>query len=219
MIKLFQVIEILSKFVYIPVVYSGKIKSFLISISGMAGPIEINPEIFIEGKVQDGYMNYKGKIFNSGEYANILQSMPISISFYLFLELILLILSCIYIKKGKSRKSGVSSFKKLVLSMQIFFIEANIIDFWFSALLNITVSPRISPHSFQSTVAFFVSSYILTSILYKYINIFLKVKQLLEKNSQSYSKGVDDFTIEIGFEGLKSSSLIRVNHIKLKMAK
>lgn len=144
MIRLFQVIEILSKFVYIPVVYSGKMESFLNSISGLTGPIEISPEIFIQEEVQDGYMNYKGKIFNFGEYANILQSMPISVSFYIFLELVLLVIFCTCKNQLKYKQSKTTKLRRLVSSLQIFFIEANIIDFWFYALLNITLFPRIS---------------------------------------------------------------------------
>lgn len=204
MIRLFQIIEILSKFIYVPVVFSGKMESFLNSISGLTGPIEISSEIFIHGKVQDGYMNYKGKIFKAGEYANILQSMPISTTFYIFLEFFLLIISWTCQKKLNSRKSRVTKLKRLVSYFQIFFIETNIIDFWFYALLNITLFPRISEQNFQNTIAFVLAIYILLSSLYKYMNSYFEMKFFLEKISHSISYSVDNFILDIGFDGLKS---------------
>ena len=84
-------IEILSKLIYLPVIFSGKVDTVLQAIAELGDPIEISPNILIDPKQEDGYMNYKGKIFQFGEYANILQSMPISTTLYMLIELILLL--------------------------------------------------------------------------------------------------------------------------------
>lgn len=93
MVKLFQIIEILAKLFFLPIIFSGKMDSILSAIAHLGDPIEVSPHILVSGELQDGYMNYKGKIFKFQEFANILQSTPFSTSFYMLSELVLLITS------------------------------------------------------------------------------------------------------------------------------
>lgn len=213
MVKIFQVIEILAKLFYLPVVFSGNMDTILSAISELGDPIEISPNILISDKLEDGYMNYKGKIFKFEEFANILQSMPISTSFYMLLELVLLIsnsMKCF--NKGKR-------VYQLVSSIRIFFIEISVIDLWFYAILNITLYPRISNKNLLSTTSFVIALYILFTTIYQYMNSFFQAKLFLERGTRQNLLGVEDHIVNISFEGLRHIQLIRISNRELKKPK
>jgi hypothetical protein len=136
---MFQIIEVLSKLLYMPVKFSGKIEGMLNNIAELSDPIDIPPELIMKGSLEDSHTNYKGKIFKFEEYGNILQSMPISTIFFILLEILSLSLRCCYKKEPSSTKTKKAL--NIVTSVQLFFLEAQVIDFWFTCLLNITIYP------------------------------------------------------------------------------
>jgi hypothetical protein len=62
-IKMFQVIEIFSKLIYLPVRFSGPLQKVLNSICGLSDPLQISPTLLIDGELDVSYNKYKGKIY------------------------------------------------------------------------------------------------------------------------------------------------------------
>jgi hypothetical protein len=71
-IKLFQIVEILSKMIFLPVVYPEKINSVLSAIADLSDPIELPSDFLIKGSLEQSHPTFKGKIFKFGEFGNIL---------------------------------------------------------------------------------------------------------------------------------------------------
>jgi hypothetical protein len=69
---MFQIIEILSKLIYLPIIFSGSLQTLLYSIAELSDPINISPNLIFEGSLESSHSSYKGKIFKFGEYGNIL---------------------------------------------------------------------------------------------------------------------------------------------------
>lgn len=101
----------------------------------------------------------------------------------------------------------------------MFFIETSIIDFWFYALLNITLYPRISNKNLINTTSFIIAIYILLTTIYKYLASFLQAKMFLEGAHQYNASGVQDFIVDISFDGLHYSQLIRISNREFKKPK
>lgn len=86
-IKLFQVIEIMSKFIYLPVWYKGLVLEVFYAFSQIGELINANPEYL--AKTEDEFHGLKARYWTKftlyGEYNNILQSQPITCLALLFL--------------------------------------------------------------------------------------------------------------------------------------
>jgi hypothetical protein len=90
-IKMIQVIEILSKLIYLPAKFSGMLQEVLYTIALLSDPIDIPPTLILKGSFKNSHSSFKGKIFKFKEYGNIFQSMPVSVLIFLTIDLILVI--------------------------------------------------------------------------------------------------------------------------------
>lgn len=198
-VKMFQIIEILAKLIYLPVKFSGKIQGMLEAIAELGDPIDIPEDIFMNGGVLESHVNFKGKIVNYEEYGNILQSMPVSTAIYLILEFVIVF-------------AGSWNWPRLtrtVFAVQLFFVETSVIEFLFYTLLNVTIYPRITEKTLMSTVSFVISLYILVTITLKYYLSFAKMKSTLRRLTFCSAKALEDIQVEIGFEGLFHGKVIQ----------
>ena len=205
---MFQIIEIVSKMIYIPVRFSGLIKEVLEAIVDLSDPIDIPSDLIMDGKLEDSHSSYKGKIFDYGEFGNVLQSMPISSTLFMAIELTLVSISLISVnlndtfKKAKWNKIGL-----IFSNLQLSFIESSIIDLQFYSMLNIIIYPKLTTKNIWNTVSFIIAIYILLSLVYKYVSGFHKVSQIIKSQSTQkatkIAKNMPDIMIELSFDGLK----------------
>lgn len=52
----------------------------------VSDPVDISPNLYMDGEQIESFSGYKGKIFWFGEYGNLLQSLPISALVFLLLD-------------------------------------------------------------------------------------------------------------------------------------
>ena len=71
-LKLFQIVEILGKLIFVPVYYSGLILDILTGVYNLSDAVDISPEMITDGKYEDSIAGYMGKITFYEEYGNIL---------------------------------------------------------------------------------------------------------------------------------------------------
>lgn len=98
-IKMFQIIEILGKLIYIPVYFSGELNDILEGVNKLADPIEIPPDLIMKGNLKESHTTFRGKIYENGEYGRILQAMPVSVLIFILLEITILILKILTIRE------------------------------------------------------------------------------------------------------------------------
>lgn len=132
--------------------------------------------------------------------------MPLSTILFLTLDLLTFILPHKYERKKK--------YFNIVESIKLFFLEINIIDFWFYSILNITIFPRNSGKSFTSTLSFFVALYILGNSLWKYLKSMMVIKKVLSDFSRGLISECKKTQLDIGLEGLYFSSKFKVLYEK-----
>jgi len=132
--------------------------------------------------------------------------MPIFSLIYILMEFILLILIILpkYIHSEK-RVRMIKKIYRLGSNLQMAVLETSIIDFWFYAVLNLTVYPKLSQKTFTDTLSYFISVYVLVSTLIKYFKRIYMVHNLLNILEKGEKKYVEEFDLEIILEGLKYS--------------
>ena len=62
-------------------------------------------------------------------------------------------------------------------------MEANVIEFWFYSILNLTVYPNMSDKTLWNTLSFAVAFYILCSSTYNYGLTFLSARSAISQMS------------------------------------
>jgi hypothetical protein len=194
-IKLFQVIEILGKLIFIPVHYTGLILDVLLGVYNLSDPIDISPQFLTKGKYEDSIAGYMGKITFYEEYGNILQAMPVVVGLYLLfsaLNLILQVLS--YHVKGQSLVKAQMMAKRL----SILFLEMNLVDISFYLVLNIFVYHKFTDTKFTQVLSFTTAWLILGTLCYEYGHILLAIWN---------NKAMSPTAEELMDEGLDSKSL------------
>jgi hypothetical protein len=135
--------------------------------------------------------------------------MPVSATIYMALELVLVALSMLSLKTSKNCSKMVKFFS----STQMFLLEANVIEFWFYAALNVTIYPQMSDKTVANTTSFVIALYILLSSIWKYSVAFLKVYTAIgEMNSGTFAQPLREIDLDIALDGLKSKSLIGANN-------
>jgi hypothetical protein len=147
-VKIFQLIEILAKLVFVPVFFTGILKDVLYVIYKMGDPFDLDPQTLIDYPVDFNISSNRGKITLFEEYSNILQSFPL-------MSLILLIVILgeaaatileIFIPTNKFLKKSSRVLTSLVYSL----IEMNLVDYVFYATYNIHQAPRNTEHDTPS---------------------------------------------------------------------
>lgn len=212
---MFQVVELLAKLIYLPIKFSGKINSILMAISELGDPIEISPQLIMKGSLEDSHTNYKGKIFAGEEYGNVLQSMPISTSFFILTEILMIFLSLIGPNSSQKRKNGCNKAIRFINTVQMFILEANVIEIWFYCLLNLVIFPRLSSKNLWNGISFLLALYILISTIYKFLTIFVEVRSIISKMEQGKFETDFNFSnIGMAVEGLKNSELLSEKYLK-----
>jgi hypothetical protein len=96
------------------------------------------------------------------------------------------------------------------------FIESGIIEIQFYSMLNIAIYPKFSNKTTWNSISFYVSIYILMSMVYKYLNIFTQVRKIIRKLPQKDRKipNIPSIFLDIGFDGLKYSKFVRTPKTK-----
>jgi hypothetical protein len=166
-VKLFQIIEILSKLIYLPVTFSGTLRDILHTIAKLGDPIYISPNLIMKGSLAESHSNYKGKIFEFEEYGNILQSQPITTPVFIFLEILLQLLALIKAKK---------KYRDYVKNMQVLMIELSITDMSFYAMLNLSTFTGFSEITLPKLVSYAMAICILSRIVWVYFGVFSNLK-------------------------------------------
>ena len=75
-IKLFQIIEILCKLLYLPVIYESTMRSFLVILNDMADPLGLPEDIFVKETFLESIKYFNRKISVYEERTIFLQSFP-----------------------------------------------------------------------------------------------------------------------------------------------
>ena len=91
-IKFFQIIEVLGKLYFTPVVYSALLSLFLGTIFGLSDLITLPPDVLIKSEVADHQL-YFGKLTDLAQPRHILRSMPLLAPLQLFFTFLCLVLS------------------------------------------------------------------------------------------------------------------------------
>lgn len=80
MIKMFQIIEIIGKFLYLPIWYKGLLLEVLFSVAQLGDLVEIGPDSIVSSS--ESYSGRKERYWTKftvyKEYNNVLQSVPMS---------------------------------------------------------------------------------------------------------------------------------------------
>lgn len=123
-IKLFQVIEILSKFVYLPVWYKGLLLEILYSFSQVGEMISASSETLAkkEDFTEGLKFRYWSKLTIYGEYHNILHAQPVS-------SMVIILLLCLKLLwKG---------FNLVKLDCKFFKCGQRYIDYFYSLVIEL----------------------------------------------------------------------------------
>lgn len=108
-IKMFQIIEIMGKLIYIPVYFRGQLNDILEGINQLGDPVDIPSNTLMKGSLLESHHSFRGKIYLNEEFGNILQSMPISTIVFLLLETVIFVLNIIQRPKEGIKKNKVAS--------------------------------------------------------------------------------------------------------------
>ena len=124
-IKLFQIIELMGKFYFIPVHFSPTMTTFLVFTFSLSDFINIPPSIFINIPREDVRSSY-GKVTSQGQQKNPLRSSPLFATLYLFLCMMVQLLSMIL-----NRKKHNSGYLKYFKKFRDLVFDMNVVDFMF----------------------------------------------------------------------------------------
>lgn len=193
-------IEIISKFVYLPVWYKGLLLEVLYSFSQVDEMISVSPETLAknEGLTQGHKVRYWHKFTLYGEYQNVLQAQPV-ISIILMILLVFKTLSkiCNKINLGcKLLKNG----KKYIDYLYSLVMEVAFVDLSFSCFYNL-ISDYWTSHTRADNLGRVMALIFSSALIYHYLSI-------SERIIFSPSK-IKPFEKMIIFENLKDKKLIK----------
>lgn len=187
-VKIFQLIEILAKLVFMPVFFSDILKDVLYVIYKMGDPFDLDSNALIDYPIDKNISSNRGKITLFEEYSNILQAFPL-MSLVLFIVLIseglikLIRFTVPGLRQRKFFKIIVSCINMLVYLL----IEMNLVDYVFYSAYNIHQAGTVTDHKEDSLisgkkVSLFVSFTILSRIAFMQVKIFMKSMNLKSKD-------------------------------------
>lgn len=213
-IKLFQVIEVLGKLMYIPVHFSGELNDILEGVNDLADPIEIPPELLMKGSLIKSHTSFRGKILENEEYGYILQSMPVSVLIFILFEIAITILQIQSAKKSNQLQPKVYeletvfeeppklkwySREKLLVSLmnsRLSFIESILGDIFFYTSINLSnYSKSTSKLNLINLINFIASSALVLRSMQLYSQVYFKVK------SEKF-ESLSEVEKDLAFDGL-----------------
>jgi hypothetical protein len=193
-IKLFQIIEILGKLIFVPVHYSGVLLEVLLAVYHIGDPIDISSELLTPGKYQDSIAGYMGKITFYEEYGNLLQAMPLVVGLFLLITLIKLIVGLV----RNTTSGSIEKTKGLLKRLSLLFLEVKLVDVSFYIVLNIFVFHKFSKYGIARILSFLASSVVLALLSNEYVQIAFRIYK---------NKPLDPVSKEFIEEGLDPRSM------------
>jgi len=137
LVKLFQIIEILGKFYFLPVRFSPLTDYFLELIFGVSDIITTEPSLVIGSQREAARWN--GKLSSSGQEKHLLRSMPLMVLLYLA---VLLIDACaqFFLHSSSSSERRKKAVKKVTASVRWIALQMNLVDLVFYSVYALTGS-------------------------------------------------------------------------------
>ena len=225
-IKFFQIIELLGKLYFTPVVYSALLSFFLENIFSLSDIITLPPDILV-ASVPTDYNGYFGKLTESAQPRHILRSMPVFAPLHLVLTFICLVLSSIsrqlkttkiinqqkYKTKkkrnnstktngtqtpNKSKINRLKTARWVSESMRAFVLEMNLVDFAFYGSYTLTGSlDRAELRSWQVLFSKMIALILLSDCILNLCRIcHLSLFNVLAGETQVGARAVKESTMD-----------------------
>jgi hypothetical protein len=199
---MFQIIELLSKLIFVPVYYTGLILDMMVSIYLLGDPIDVSSNLIMPGIFEESLGGWMGKITFYEEWGNILQAMPIISALFVFFTIINVgfrVLSALTHSKKYTKVIDISH--KLAFT----FMELNLIDIVFYATLNLFSFHKKTHTSTWTKISFLCAFLSYFEIVYNYTKIFV--------NKMNVSV-LSDLEREVLEEGLNKKVFKEIPEIK-----
>lgn len=194
LVKTLQLIEILGKFLYIPVIYQGWLLDGLSGINDIGDAVTLPEDIFLD-KVDESTAS-KGKITIYYTSSYVIKTIPLTLLQVIFLLLLKLLFTLI----GKNKKY-IKTIYSLVRTLEWYTMEATLIDIFFYATLGVKMGNYIHSPTFWLDRG--ISIFIFSWAIFTLSNLHFKIRHL---NNLKTVDHLLTFEKEIITEGLHPKS-------------
>lgn len=200
-VKFFQIIEILGKFLFIPVSFNKELRDLLYSINNLGEVIELPPTFIIKKKKQQQIEQnrYWYKLTHYGEYKNILQSCLFQVG----TMIILVLLDWIFIffaEKWQFKNKYFKQLKALAHDIKVLFIQGALVDVSFSGTFNLLGSFEYTELTQSLFIGKVVSilglSIIISELLCMFRCAYKNPKELPTSDFNFLSEGLNESTFK-----------------------
>ena len=200
LIKLFQIIEIMGKFYFTPVVFSPLMKYFLALIFGISEVINVDPSFIIKHtKVKSN--PWLGKLSSLKQEKYMLRSVPLSLLLYLILSIFDTVLRKVD-QKFKGRFSKIALLSRCFTRVRFALFEMNLVDIIFYSAYSLTGNLKSS--RFLDISNIFLALFSISDICMSF-ELMLNAAQNLRKRSHKGDMKMKVYS-ESALEGLKPAS-------------
>lgn len=190
LLKTFQLIEILGKFLYIPVIYKGILLDGLSGINDIGDAVTLPENVFL-GKVNES-ASTKGKITIYSTSSYVLKTMPV-ITLYV---IILLILNLLFTLIGKNKKY-IRKIYDMIKLLEWYALETTLIDTFFFSTIGLKIGNFVESPTFW--LDRITSIFIFSWATFKLFRMFFKIRDMELYNIADH---LSDFEKEAITEGM-----------------